>query len=433
MSRMMVTTPTAPPAPLDGRVTDRLRRLMRRVRACVLMEGLARGLAFLLAGCLVEFCIDYFTRGVRWSIRAAMMIALLAGWIWILRKYLIQPLRRRFGPAEAANLIERHHPTLGSRLISAVRFASGEIGPPESNSRELAAQVVRRAVDALDRIDVGGVIDTGRAKRAGAALIGLLAVAAAMVYGGGDLVGLWFSRNVLLQEVPWPKRTHLVVDCEGDEIIGARGDDLVIEAYARGVQPREVEILFETTSGRRGRESMVTVGSPGNYRYRYTFKNAQEDFTFHLRGGDDRTDLFRARLLERPRVVETAMRIEPPAYTHLDPILLGDGQRAARVLPGSTVHLEAHTNKPIAQAVLMAGRDRVADAEVQEDRVRATVRPMETHTYHFALVDRVNLENRRPVRFSLRVVKDEAPKARLLLPGVGDMITPQAVLPMELE
>ena len=34
---------------------------------------------------------------------------------------------------------------------------------------------------------------------------------------------------------------------------------------------------------------------------------AQEDFTFRLEGGDDRTDVIRARLLPRPRVESTAV------------------------------------------------------------------------------------------------------------------------------
>ncbi len=177
---------------------------------------------------------------------------------------------------------------------------------------------------------------------------------------------------------------------------------------------------------------MVTVGSREAYRYRYTFKNAQEDFTFHLRGGDDRTETFHARLLERPRVTHTEMRIEPPSYTGLEAFTLGDGQRAVRLLPGSRATIRIEANKPIARATLMAGRDTVAEAVAEEGQAySATFAPLETHTYHFALVDEVGLENRRPVRFSLRVVPDEPPQARMKLAGVGDMITPEAVLPIE--
>ena len=127
------------------------------------------------------------------------------------------------------------------------------------------------------------------------------------------------------------------------------------------------------------------------------------------------------------------MRIEPPAYTHLAPLSLGDGQRSARVLPGSNITIWIQTNKPVTRATLMANRDVVAETVRDGDRHVATYSPRESHTYHFALVDEVGLENRRPVRFSVRVTPDEPPRARMKLVGAGDMITPRAILPIEVE
>ena len=87
----------------------------------------------------------------------------------------------------------------------------------------------------------------------------------------------------------------------------------------------------------------------------------------------------------------------------------------------------------------MAGRDPVSQAQPVEGAVPeqrryvVTISPVESHTYHFHLVDAVGLENSQPVRLSLQVIDDEAPRARLKVPGVGYMITPEAVLPIELE
>jgi len=43
------------------------------------------------------------------------------------------------------------------------------------------------------------------------------------------------------------------------------------------------------------------------------------------------------------------------------------------------------------------------------------------------------LANKKPVRFSLRVVKDEPPRVRIKIEGAGEMITADAVLPMTVE
>lgn len=431
---------------LDASVTARLRAAAARLRGYVLVEGMAWVVSFLLASASLQFLIDYGTRGLRWSMRAAMLGLIVAGVLWLLWRRVVAPLRLRFSAAQIANLIERRYPELSSLLISAVRFSSGEVGPSEANSPALVASVIRRAGSHAGAVDFNAVLDSRRARRSGMAIVtALLLVVGAVAALPEQVIALWFARNILLQDVEWPRRTHLIVEAENGELIGARGDDLVVQARAEGVQPREVEFIFETASGQRGREAMVTVGSRGSYRYRYTFKAAQEDFTFYLEGGDDQTETFRARLLERPRVARTEMHITPPAYTRLEAYSLGNAERAAQILPGSSVTIRIETNKPVTQTTLMAGRDVVADAAPSvapssaepvpqaAEHFSVSVSPLESHTYHFALVDEVGLENRRPVRLSLRVIVDDPPRARLKLPGVGDMITPEAVLPIEVE
>lgn len=418
---------------LDASVSDKLRHVAVRLRLYLLLEGIGWVAGFLLVAAIVQFGLDYGASGLRWSMRATLLAVTVAAALWLFWRRVIAPLRFPLGPADMANLIERRYPRLSSMLISAVRFSTGEVGPANTNSPSLMAAVVARASADVGGLDFDSVLDPRRARGSGLSLIAMLAICVLTMVMKPELTGLWFTRNVLLQDVDWPKRTRLIVELEGGELIGARGDDLVIEAHAEGLQPRTVEIVYKTVSGRRGRESMVTIGRKDAYRYRYTFKNASENFTFHLEGGDDKTDTYRALLLERPRVVFSELSIVPPAYTQSDVLTLGDGQRAAQVLPGSAVTIKVQTNKPVRQATLLAGRETVGEAAGEGAGHAVTFTPTETHTYHFALVDEVGLENRRPVRFSLRVVPDEPPRARMKLPGVGDMITPEAVLPIEVE
>lgn len=399
----------------------------------MLLEGFARLVAFLAVAAVVQMTLDFGAGGMRWSMRAALLTVILVVAVWLIWRRLLGPLRLATGSAELAQLVERKYPQLQSVLISAVRFADGQVGDPRSNSPALIASVVRQAASKVGDADFGAVLDPRRAKWSSVTLVVVLVISIVAAIGFPERTGLWFARNVMLEEVALPKRTRLVVELTDGVLIGAIGDDLVVQAHAEGVQPREVEIFYETVKGQRGRESMVTVGSQGAYRYRYTFKNVREEFTFYLQGGDDRTETFQAKLLERPRVEHTEMRITPPDYLGLPPFTLEDGQRAAQVLPGTEVAIWIDTNKPVTSATLMAGKEAVADAVLDGERYRATVMPTQTHTYQFGLVDDVGLENRRPVNFSIRMLKDEPPRARIKLPGVGDMITVEAILPITLE
>ncbi|MHC4067672.1 MAG: hypothetical protein ACYSUI_24655, partial [Planctomycetota bacterium] len=187
--------------------------------------------------------------------------------------------------------------------------------------------------------------------------------------------------------------------------------------------------VFTFASGKTGREQMIRVGRRG---YRYTLARVMENFEFYLEGGDERTDVYRAELSDRPQVEQARITVTPPVYTGLDAYALADGQRSLEVLPGSEVSLAVVTNKPVQSATLMSGADRVGEAALDELAWRVTFDPTETQTLHFALIDELGLENKRPARFALRMLKDESPRVRLKLPGVGDMATEAAVLPVEL-
>ncbi len=450
---------------LDQSVASRLRLVARRLRGYVLVEGVARLTGFLLAAAALQLLLDYGTRGLRLSMRAALLGVLVVTAAWLFWRRVLSPLRVRVGLAEVAALVERRYPQLCSLLISSVRFSAGEVGPPQTNSPSLVASTIARSQQLTGLVDFKSVLDPRRARWSVAAIAGVLAIGLLTTRISPELTSLWFARNILLQDIDWPRQTRLIVDLPDGELVAARGDDVVIEATAEGVQPREVEFFFETVGGKRGRETMATVGSRGSYRYRHTLKNAREDLTFYLKGGDDRTDLFSLRLVDRPRVQWSRMHIVPPAYARLESLTLGNDQRTARILPGTRVTIRMETSKPVVQATMMADRREVARAQVETDehsddksqslevgaardisavvndsrethgalRFAVTVQPEETHTYHFAMVDEQGLENRQPVRFSLRILEDEAPRVRLRLTGVGEMVTPDAILPIGVE
>lgn len=406
-----------------------LHAITARARRYVLLEGLAAAALFVLLACGLELLLDYSAR-LSIIMRAACLMALLAGTAAIVWRRVIEPLRIRVELVDAAKLVERKHPELSSALVSAVQFDRGEIGSDAANSRELAASVVRKAATLLDRVEPARLLDAHRARRAVALLTFAGLCIAVSIVVAPAVVGLWFQRNILLQNVDWWQRTHLIVDAEGNTIHAARGDDVEIRARIQGVVPRQVEILFRAKEGHRGQEPMVFVGGD---TVRHTFWAVQDDLVFHLRGGDARTEEYRVVLAERPRVEFSEVEIAPPSYTNLDPVVLRDGQRSADVLPGTDIRIWIETNKDVASAILMAGDVQVSAGIPEGNRWLARFSPERTQAYHFDLVDETGLESRNPMRFAFRVTPDDPPAARFTLMGAGEMITPEAVVPVEVE
>jgi hypothetical protein len=408
-------------------VVGRLISVGRRLRAYAVAAGAASVMVFLLLAASGQLALDYALR-LPLDMRAALLGVIVLSACYLIYARIWVPLQFSYGPREMAKLVERRHPQLKSVLVSSVEFAAGEIGSQESNSPELAALVLDEACRDAQSVRFRSVLRHGRARNALLTVIVVLGCCVSAFAAKPEFMSLWFERNVLLGDAEWPKRTRLVLDASSRDLTGARGDDLEIRAHAVGEVPREVDVIFEYLSGKSGRETMVAVGERG---FRYTFVRVQEAFRFRLVGGDDATDWYDATLAERPRVQEVTISVTPPGYTGVDSFTLPAGQRAVEVLKGAEVTLDVQLNKPAVRADLMSGQDLVATASGAGSSWSLTMSPDVTRTYHFALEDEIGLENKRPVRFSVRVLKDAAPRVRLKVPGVSDMITPQAILPLE--
>lgn len=412
----------------DKRVSQRLLQLGRRLRSYALVGGLASVSVFVLIAAAVQLALDYTFRLPK-DMRAALLGLIVILLIVLLWRRVWSALRFPYGLREMACLIERHFPQLRSVLVSAVQFSTGPAPRPESNSPELIDVVVQRACRDTADLSFSTVLRHGRARWSLVTILLVMASAVSAFALAPATMGMWFDRNVMLSDAQWPKRTRMVVDLPGGELLGARGDDLEVRAFAEGERPREVDIIFEFASGKKGRETMIAVGERG---FRHTFVRVEEEFRFRVKGGDDETEWFQTKLADRPKVDQVRLTVEPPAYAGIARYTLPADQRAAEALRGSTVTLDIRLNKPVVRADLMTGQEIVGTASGTGEKWSMRITPSETRNYHFALEDELGLLNKRPVRVSIRVLKDAAPRVRMKIPNVSDIITAEAILPLEM-
>jgi len=181
-------------------------------------------------------------------------------------------------------------------------------------------------------------------------------------------------------------------------------------------------------------------------RFTHTFEQVRESLKASVWGGDARTDEFIIEVVDRPRISDVHLSVTPPAYSRLAPYDLRPGQTVAEVLNGSRVGFRVRTDRPVVEAVLMrqSGDETNELGPALHDATQPLGReftisdqPPASATYHFQLLDERGLSNisdrGRPVRVSVRLVPDKPPVVKLTAKGVGEMIVPQAVLPVEVD
>lgn len=454
----------------ERNVLPRLRRLGRRLRWYVVLDGLPLILLLVVIFVAGSYVVDR-TVGLTREMRVVQLTSLLvavavAAWLLLLR-----PLRVAITPAQLAILLEDRFPQLCSRLITAVELVNAPAG---RRSPAMVAAVVREAEGEAAGLPMADIFQLRRVRQRGAIALGCALLLSLAGAAWQDAAWMWLQRNILLRDVDWPLRNRLIVEGLTDgRMLVPRGDDVTVSAaVAPGFEaPRQVYIDYQGREGLRGRDQMpamqgdvmparthvgmapgtsertdagTTTGvlspRPSTLRFTHTFERLSETVRCSIFGGDARTEPFTIEVIDRPRVEEVTIGVSPPAYTRSEEYELRAGQTVAEVLNGSRIRLRIRTNKPLAEARLVRqtiGREKeVATAERQGERLYwASDQPDATGTYYFRMLDTVGLSNiserTPPVRVSVRLVPDKPPKVTLRARGVGEMITPEAVLPLE--
>ena len=435
-------------------ILKKLRTYRARIRTCVTIEGLCYGAAVVVGLVALSLLIDYHQK----LSTASRIISLFIGLGVIgfaLYRWLFSKLARPMDDERLALTVEDRFPELGDRLISSLQFAGAlQAGTTGRSDQSLAMMtaVTSDAVSAVAPLNLGQTIRYGRALRAVAIAAAAWLILLSYTAWKPHVMGLWFERNVLMMNTPWPQRTHL--DVTYKDVI-PRGDSLVVTVRASGEElPERVTIRSRLLkSGTRREEDMARVGMVKDYTFEAKFKNVVEPLKFRVAGGDAVTDWFRVSLVERPSITQLKFRAVYPHYTRKPPEVLSTSESFLEVLPGTTIKVAAVASKQLKSARLvvneeepginmaLGGTDRVRDFwPKEEDRAALGDRKFWVGALKVAddcsvavkVVDTVGLSNRPPTRFTVKIVPDKEPAVAVKITGIGEMIVPKATLPLEI-
>jgi hypothetical protein len=462
--------------PLNPKLRSLLGDLRRRVRRYVTLET---GLALVVVAALafwIGFLVDWLPVRVGGtemprSARGAFLAATAVALAFVVVRFFLLRITRRLPDASLALLLERVHPQLGGRLITAVQLhrprQRGDI-----YADPLLAEVEAQAIAAAD------AIEPQRALRNGP-LWQKFALAAPLVVGLGVLIAaspatarLATQRLLLLTDTPWPRRAELrmvglevplvsatespgsdavrLLEFEDKVVRVARGSgaNLRIAARAEGAEVPEVcTLYYRSTAGVRGQVNMRRVGRVRDGFQAFSLDGPPltgitEDLTLTIRGLDDRLEEYRIEVVDAPGVRELAVEATYPEYLRGDreagPDLRTRYQPGLRMREGTNVRLVGTSSTPIARvdaAVTRGdGETRPVPVEVADDGSQfelALVDLRQPTTVVLVPFDANEISAPSPYRYFLGVVSDQPPEVQLRLRGIGAAVTPNVRMPLE--
>ena len=416
-------------------VNQKIRSLERSLRTYVAIDGAVTLLIAVVLILCADFAVDRFFEPSRF-VRGFLLLVMVALTTYV---FLLRIGCRVFAvirESQLAGVVERFVPELNESLLTAVEF-------DETRHDEVEPLFLKQTVDQAEEIlrgtEVRKFFRYGRlALRCALALL-VVVTAVGLCTAFAETAKLWFSRNILLSSKDWPRRSQIVVDgFEDGKVRVGRGDSFMLTIRASTSMPLVPETVRLRVGARKGGGRSIlldqfrvdTLDGADWRTFTYAFAEMLETLPISVSAADSRLDGLLIEVVPPPTLTEVKLRQQFPDYIHREERTVSPSGRVS-VPEGTSVTILAKTNKPLVSLrAVVNGATPIPLNLSEPDSFSFFVENLrEDRQVEFLLEDSDGLRSRQPIRFDFSVIKDQPPIVTARLDGIGNAITPIAVLP----
>ena len=421
-------------AELQARILD-ARRVWKR---SLFWTGFAIVLTGIIAVFAGEAVVDWLMP-LPSSVRIALLTVGAGVTCYLLYKHLIQPLRASLTLRDVALNVERNHPNLEDRLVSAIEFGNRESTDPIE--AHMLQRLLEDTTQRTEGINFKTTIDHSRTRKH----VGI----AALVLVGCCVLSLLFPTEIhtsLLRVLaPWEKTdpiltTKLTVEPGNARIL--RGKSLPIHATVTGKSADKVVLTYENTRERdtstaeiKATEQQINMlQSPNDKRgFAYEIFNIDADMEYYIVANEVTSERYTVEVFDMPRVTEISVAYTYPDYTGLKPVVqTGTGNVQAVV--GTQAELKFVTNKAIQTATFSLKRNTEEISFTKDSTGTSASDPTQMvisngntltttvdivadgiYTVELFCIDGFN--NEIPIEYAIKAIPDATPEVVIKEPG----------------
>ena len=408
-------------------LSEKLAALRRRHVSVQTVTGLA--LVTILSLELFAFVLflDWWLELPRW-VRFFALFAQFSFGTCLFALQVFIPWLRQPAEDELALMVERARPEFRSRLIATVQLARAGATAPNT-SLSLVGALLDETRSLAATMDFRSIVPVERLKVLGITALVVVLVSFAGTLAGGDITGV-LVRRALLSSEPVPRKTRIAVP-EGDRLVGV-GDNVRLEAFARGILPRngKVEVRYRS---RRAQEFSLEQNRESLGHFARTLENVQEDFTYQFTLGDGVSSTFNVRAVPRPEVATMQCEQVFPGYAGLKNVTRSPGDLS--LLAGSTLNLQITATKEVTFGELrLVGLEsnvtmRLNGKNRRELTGQFRVPAKGLTGLQVQMIDLDGMESRDAAVYRVDVLPDKIPVVRVTSPDrKEELVTRQAAL-----
>jgi hypothetical protein len=233
-------------------------------------------------------------------------------------------------------------------------------------------------------------------------------------------------------DVPPFSRTKFTVEPGDVEVL--YGSELSIVAIAEGAPVDRVDLVVEGSQ----QEPPLAMFPEADGRWRAVLAKVTEPAVYHVRAYRARSAKHQIRVLTVPQIESVRVEITPPSYTGQTTYQGPVPQDGLAGLPGTTVRLHVHSNRPLAGGRLtLTGQgdppDRAMNPAATGSREAVgefAIRGDGKFEVHVTDVD--GQSSQQSLAGKITLLADQRPFIRLLQPRATSLATPTTNLPVSL-
>ncbi len=234
------------------------------------------------------------------------------------------------------------------------------------------------------------------------------------------------SLNLLSR--PWaslpPLATYLDIMPKGATV--AKGSPFLVTASTWGKIPQEMQLRVWTDGGH---ESVTTMESEGEGRFRYLLRSVDESFRYQSSSRGYSSPIYRAEVVPLPEVEKVRLTLFPPEYSQLPLEVQTGGHISA--LKGTVIKFDITPTKEISEGKLVLSKSNLVPLKKTKDsRLEGSLILLSEGSYHIALKDELGFGNPSPLQYQIRILPDEVPRIEMVVPNQDQQVIGDETLPL---
>lgn len=312
---------------------------------------------------LVLFLMDNLLglpSALRFPLSSALVFFLGLGLV----RRVILPLMKTLRPEQAALLMEQRLGRRDNLIINSFLFEKADLCEEE---RRFADRAISHSRETLDKEKIPPFWEQRRVTRFSVAF-GLLLVAWTLyfLFAPRHAANAWVRFALPLGDVP-PASNLILEISPADGVTVTEGDKLEVTVNIRSSDDRLAPpALTPVIVWREGAASLPSSLSAGEKapmllvpksgrQHRFVFNQIRRPLVFRVWAGETCSPCVAVKVRRLPRILETSVRIAPPAYTGLKESVQPGPPAPLTVLVGSMVKTDVKLSEPVRSLILKAG------------------------------------------------------------------------------